>query len=159
VPALYLAQSLLFLILLAFLVFLGTEVSQVGQLVMRGALFLVSALFFLFTAWIGLARGGISSGLRRIYAGVSFLFLLILAAVQGTRAIEIYPRARRTERVTDWFPMLKRRAWWEEVRGPLHEFEYLLATLAILLIALAVFLIALRRLPRRGPRTETSEVP
>ena len=154
-PALYLAQSLLFLILLAFLVFLGTEVSQVGQLVMRGAVFLVAGLFFLFTAWIGLARGGISDALRRIYAAVSILFLLILAAVQGSRALEVYPRARRTERVTDWFPALKRRAWWEELRGPLHEFEYLLATLAILLIALVVFVIALRRLPRRGPRTES----
>jgi hypothetical protein len=78
------------------------------------------------------------------------LFLLAMTAVQAGRAVAIYPKARRVERITDWFPTLRRRAWWEEVRGPIHELEYLLVTGAVLLILLVIFLAAWRRLPPRG---------
>lgn len=154
-PALYLAQSLLFLVLLSFLVFLGTQVHDVGELVMRGAIFLVSATFFMCTASLGLARGGARGVLGRIYGAASILFLLSMIAVQAGRAVAIYPKARRVESITDWFPTLRRRAWWEEVRGPIHELEYLLATGAVLLILLLIFLVAWRRLPPRGGPPES----
>jgi hypothetical protein len=149
-PALYLAQSLLFLVLLSFLVFLGTEVRDVGALVMRGAIFLVAAIFFLGTALLGLARGGARGAVGRVYGTVSVLFLLSMTAVQAGRAVAIYPKTRRVETITEWFPALKRRAWWEQVRGPIHEMEYLLATGALLLIILVIFIAAWRRLAPRG---------
>ena len=152
---LYLAQSLLFLVLLSFLVFLGTDVRAVGDLVMRGAIFIVSAIFFLCTALLGLARGGARGTVGRVYGAVGVLFLLAMTAVQAGRAVAVYPKARRVEHITDWFPALRRRAWWEEVRGPIHELEYLVATGAVLLILLLVFLIAWRRLPPRGPSPES----
>jgi hypothetical protein len=155
VPALYLAQSLLFLVLLSFLVFLGTEVHDVGDLLMRGAIFAVSGLFFACTALLGLARGGARGTLGRVYGAVTVLFLLSMTAVQAGRAVAIYPSARRVERLTDWFPTLRRRAWWEEVRGPIHELEYLLATGAVLLILLLIFLAAWRRLPPRGASSQS----
>ena len=154
-PALYLAQSVLFLVLLSFLVFLGTNVHDVGDLVMRGAIFIVSAIFFLCTAFLGLARGGARGNLGRVYGAVGTLFLLSMTAVQAVRAMAIYPRARQVESITDWFPTLRRRAWWEEVRGPIHELEYLIATGAVLLVLLVIFLIAWRRLSPRGPSPES----
>ncbi len=154
-PALYLAQSLLFLVLIAFLVFLGTEVQDVGALLMRGAIFAVSALFFICTALLGMARGGARGVLGRIYGTVMVIFLASMTAVQATRAVGIYPKTRRVERIADWFPALRRQAWWQEVRGPIHEFEYLLATGAVLLVLLVIFLIAWRRLPARGASSET----
>ena len=154
-PALYLAQSLLFLVLIAFLVFLGTEVRDVGALVMRGAIFVVSAIFFLSTALLGMARGGARGTLGRVYGAVAVMFLTSMTAVQATRAVAIHPKTRRVETLTEWFPALRRQAWWQEVRGPIHEFEYLLATGAVLLILLVIFVIAWRRLPARVASSET----
>jgi len=145
-PTLYLVQSILFLLLLAFLVFLGTEVVEARQLLLRGAIFLVAAIFALASGFLGLLRGGATARLRRIYGGVSFLFLFSMMAVQLSRAIEVYPEMRRVQRVTEWFvPRLNRRAWWEGLRGPLHDFEYLVATLVVLLLVAVGFALALRR--------------
>lgn len=151
-PTFYLVQSLLFLLLLAFLVFLGTEVLEARQLLLRGAIFLVAAVFALSSAYLGLLRQGATVRLRRIYGGVSLLFLFSMMAVQISRAIEVYPEMRRVQRMTDWFmPRLNRRAWWEGLRGPLHDFEYLLATLLILLLLVIGFALILRRSRRPAP--------
>jgi hypothetical protein len=153
-PILFLAQSLLFLILLAFLVFLGTEVSEARQLILRGAIFIVVGFLWLFTAAIGFFRGEATGRLRRFYGGVSLTFLFSLIAVQVWRAVAVYPKARRVRWITEWYiPRTNREAWWEGVRGPLHEFEYLVATLIVLAILLVVFLFVLRWRPKQdAPR-------
>ena len=157
-PTLYLVQSLLFLLLLAVVVFQGTDVSEVRHLVMRAALFLVAAVFALVTSALGLARGGAAGRLRPLYAGVSFLFLFAMITVQLSRAIAVYPEMRRVQRVTEWFvPQLNRRAWWEGIRGPVHEFEYLVCTLVLLLLLTAGFALALRRASRRVPPSRVEE--
>lgn len=159
-PSFFLAQSLFFLILLAFLVFLGTEVSAARQLVMHTALFFVVGLLWLFTAAIGLARRETTDRLRRSYGGVSLLFLCSLIAVQASRAVHVYPKARQVKRITEWFiPRTNREAWWQGIRGPLHEFEYLIATLIVLVALLGAFLLVLRRRPQRASAHTEQEVP
>jgi hypothetical protein len=148
-PTLYIVQSLLFLLLLAVIVFQGTEVIEVRHLLMRGALFLTAAIFALATSALGLARGGAAGRLRRPYAVVSFLFLLAMMAVQLTRAVAVYPEMRRVQRLTEWFvPRMNRLAWWEGIRGPMHDFEYLVTTLLVLLLLALGLAIALRRASR-----------
>ncbi|MFQ5457346.1 MAG: hypothetical protein ACE5FC_02675 [Myxococcota bacterium] len=145
-PALYLVHALLFLILMAFLVFLGTEVLEARQLLLRGAIFLVAAIFATATCFLGLLRGGVSARLRKTYGAVACLFLFSMIAVQASRAVDVYPAMRRVQRATEWFvPKLNRMAWWEGIRGPMHDFEYLVATIAILLLTLIGFALALRR--------------
>ncbi len=145
-PTLYLIQSVLFLLLLTFLVFLGTEVTEARQLLLRGAIFLVAAVFAMASCYLGLLRDGATARLRRIYGGVSILFLVSMLAVQISRAIEVYPEMKRVQRMTEWFiPRLNRLAWWEGLRGPLHDFEYLIVTVAILLLVTIGFSLALRR--------------
>jgi predicted Co/Zn/Cd cation transporter (cation efflux family) len=145
-PTLYLIHTLLFLLLMAFLVFLGTEVLEARHLLLRGAIFLVVAIFAIATCFLGFLRGGVSARLRKLYAGVSLLFLFSMIAVQVSRAIEVYPEMRRVQRVTEWFvPKLNRLAWWEGIRGPMHDFEYLVATIVILVIVLIGFVLALRK--------------
>jgi hypothetical protein len=142
---------------MAVLVFQGTEVSEVRHLLMRGALFLTAAIFALATSALGLARGGAAGRLRRPFAAVSFLFLLAMFAVQLARAVAVYPEMRRVQRMTEWFvPRLNRLAWWEGIRGPLHDFEYLVATLVVLLLLAAGLAIALRR---ASPAFRSQEVP
>jgi hypothetical protein len=150
-PTLYLVHTLLFLLLMAFLVFLGTEVLEARHLLLRGAIFLVVAIFAIATCFLGFLRGGVSARLRKLYAGVSLLFLFSMIAVQVSRAIEVYPEMRRVQRVTEWFmPKLNRLAWWEGIRGPMHDFEYLVATIVILVIVFIGFVLALRKSRRDG---------
>ena len=151
-PTLYLVQTLLFLLLMASLVFLGTEVLEARHLLLRGAIFLVVAIFAVATCFLGFLRGGVSPRLRRFYAGVSCLFLFSMIAVQVSRAIAIYPEMRRVQRVTEWFmPKLNRLAWWEGIRGPMHDFEYLVVTIVILVMVLIGFVLALRKSGDGGP--------
>jgi hypothetical protein len=158
-PTFYLVQSLLFLLLLSFLVFLGTEVVDARQLLLRGAIFLVAAIFTLVTGFLGLLRGGATARLRRVYGGVSVLFLLSMIAVQVSRAISVYPKFRQTQRMTELFvPRLNRGAWWEGTRGPLHDFEYLVATLVILLLVSIGFALALRRAGGEGASPHPTEL-
>ena len=97
-PTVFLTQSLLFFVLLAILTFLGTEVSEVRHLLMRGAIFLVAAVFVFVTAALGLARGGAIGRLRAIYGGAAFLFIATLFAVQASRAVKIYPEVEQVRR-------------------------------------------------------------
>ena len=145
-PTLYLVHTLLFLLLMAFLVFLGTEVLEARHLLLRGTIFLVVAIFAIATCFLGILRGGVSTRLRRLYAGVSFLFLFSMIAVQVSRAIALYPEMRRLQRATELFmPKLNRLAWWKGIRGPMHDFEYLIATILILVIVLIGFVLVLRK--------------
>ena len=145
-PTLYLIHTLLFLLLMAFLVFLGTEVLEARHLLLRGAIFLVVAIFAIASFFLGFLRDGVSARLRSFYAGVCFLLLFSMIALQVSRAIALYPEMRRVQRVTEWFmPKLNRLAWWEGIRGPMHDFEYLVATILILVIVLIGFTLALRR--------------
>lgn len=145
-PTLYLVHTLLFLLLMALLVFLGTEVLEARHLLLRGAIFLVVGIFAIASCFLGFLRGGVSARLRRLYAGVCFLFLLSMIAVQVSRAIALYPEMLRVQRATEWFmPKTNRFAWWEGIRGPMHDFEYLVATIVILVIVLIGFALALRK--------------
>ena len=158
-PTVYLAQSLLFLVLLSFLVFQGTEVNEVPQLLLRAAIFLVGTLFTLATAALGLARGGAPGRLRRIYGSVAFLFIIAMFSLQLSRAMATFPEVRRVRRWMEWFiPLDNWRAWWDKAPGIIHEFEYLVLTLLILLLLAIGLAISLRRGLRRSAEIHPEEV-